>query len=63
MSVVEETEATKKWLEKYPEKYKIIPYRSVGNEHGLLEGLVVDEMIIQKEKRTGGKKGGCHCTL
>ena len=57
VSVVEETEETKKWLEKYPEKYKIIPYRSVGNEHGLLEGLVVDEMIIQKEKEQVVKKG------
>ncbi|MDE7477901.1 MAG: sigma-E processing peptidase SpoIIGA [Lachnospiraceae bacterium] len=29
VSVVEETDATKKWLEKYPQKYKIIPYKSV----------------------------------
>ena len=27
------------------------------NEHGLLEGLVVDEMIIQKEKEQVVKKG------
>ena len=57
VSVVEETEATRKWLEKYPHKYKIIPYQSVGKEHGLLEGIVVDELIIQKEKEQVVKKG------
>lgn len=57
VSVVEETEETKKWLEKYPEKYKIIPYQSVGKEHGLLEGIVVDELIIQKEREQVVKKG------
>ena len=57
VSVVEETEATKKWLEKYPQKYKVIPYQSVGKEHGILEGIVVDELIIQKEKEQVVKKG------
>ena len=57
VSVIEETEATRKWLEKYPHKYKIIPYQSVGKEHGLLEGIVVDELIIQKEKEQVVKKG------
>ncbi len=57
VSVVEETEATRKWLEKYPHKYKIIPYQSVGEAHGVLEGLVVDELVIQKEREQVVKKG------
>lgn len=57
VSVVEETEITKGWMQKYPQKYKIIPYQSVGKEHGVLEGIVVDELIIQKEKEQIVKKG------
>lgn len=57
VSVVEETDMTKGWLEKYPQKYKVIPYQSVGREHGLLEGIVVDELIIQKEKEQVVRKG------
>ncbi|MDE6365736.1 MAG: sigma-E processing peptidase SpoIIGA, partial [Lachnospiraceae bacterium] len=29
----------------------------VGKEHGLLEGIVVDELIIQKEREQVVKKG------
>lgn len=50
VSVIEETEIVKQWIIKYPQKYKMIPYRSVGNEHGVLEGIVVDELVIQKEE-------------
>lgn len=57
VSVVEETDLTKKWLERYPQKYKIIPYQSVGKTHGVMEGIVVDEMIIQKEREQVVKKG------
>lgn len=57
VSIVEETEITKKWLEEYPQKYKIIPYQSVGKEHGVLEGIVVDELIIQKEKEQVVQRG------
>ena len=56
VSVVEETDIMKKWLERYPQKYKIIPYQSVGKEHGVLEGIVVDELVIQKEKEQVVKK-------
>lgn len=47
----------KGWLEKYPQKYKIIPYQSVGNEHGLLEGIVVDELVIRKEQEQVVERG------
>lgn len=57
VSVVEETALLKGWLEKYPQKYKIIPYRSVGKEHGILEGIVVDELVIRKEQEQVVKKG------
>lgn len=57
VSVVEETELTKKWLERYPQKYKIIPYQSVGRAHGIMEGIVVDELVIQKEREQVVKKG------
>lgn len=57
VSVVEETDITKAWLEKYPQKYKIIPYQSVGKAHGVLEGIMVDELIIHKEREQVVKKG------
>lgn len=57
VSVVEETDTMKRWLEQYPQKYKIIPYRSVGEEHGVLEGIVVDELVIQKEEEQVVKRG------
>ena len=49
VSVMEDCPKIREWLEKYPQKYRAVPYRSVGNEHGILEGLVVDELAIQKE--------------
>ena len=57
VSVAEETDLTKRWLERYPQKYKIIPYQSVGKVHGVLEGIVVDELVIQKERDQVVKKG------
>lgn len=35
-------------LEK-PEKSRLIPYHSVGKQHGLLQAAVVEEMCLQKE--------------
>lgn len=49
VSVVEETDFLRQWLAKYPQKYKVIPYHSIGNEHGILEGMVLDELMIQKK--------------
>lgn len=57
VSVVEETDLTRGWLEKYPQKYRIIPYQSVGREHGVLEGIVVDELVIRKEREQVVRKG------
>lgn len=57
VSIIEETEKIKQWLVKYPYKYKIIPYQSIGKEHGILEGIVVDELMIQREKEQVVKKG------
>lgn len=56
VSVMEDTEIIRQWITKYPQKYKAIPYRSVGKEHGVLEGIVVDELIIQKEEEQVVKK-------
>ncbi|MCM1182079.1 MAG: sigma-E processing peptidase SpoIIGA [Roseburia sp.] len=49
VSIVEENAITRLWLEARPQKYKIIPFRSIGREHGLLEGTTVDELIIRKD--------------
>ncbi len=57
VSVVEETDIMRAWLEKYPQKYKVIPYQSVGEEHGILEGIVVDELVIRREKEQVVKRG------
>ena len=48
VSVVEENENLRKWICEYPEKYKIIPFKSIGNESGVLEGVTVDELVIEK---------------
>jgi sigma-E processing peptidase SpoIIGA len=56
VSVVEEIETVKKWIREYPQKYKVIPYRSIGNEHGIMEGIVVDELIIHKKNEQVVKK-------
>ena len=57
VSVVEETNTMRGWIEKYPQKYKIIPYQSVGREHGILEGIVVDELVIHREREQVVKRG------
>lgn len=56
VSVMEENEEIRQWLMKYPHKYKIIPYHSIGNEHGILEGIVVDQLLIHKEQEQVIKK-------
>jgi sigma-E processing peptidase SpoIIGA len=50
VSIIEKNPILEKWIENTPEKYKVIPYKSVGNAHGILEGMVVDELVIQREK-------------
>lgn len=49
VSVLEETAALREWIAQSPQRYKVIPYKSIGNEHGILEGMYVDELIIQKD--------------
>lgn len=31
------------------ERYRVIPYHSIGKEHGILQGTEVDELIIWRE--------------
>ncbi len=40
------------WIK--PEKYKIIPYHSLGEDHGMLEGYEIDAMEVKG--RTGEKR-------
>jgi hypothetical protein len=47
VSIIEKTKALTDWMTNTPEKYKAIPYKSVGNENGLLEGMVIDQLVIQ----------------
>jgi len=46
VSFVEENDDTREWLYGKPQKYRLIPFRSLGKEDGLLEGTQVDELII-----------------
>jgi hypothetical protein len=47
VSIIEKTETLIDWMTNTPEKYKVIPYKSVGNENGVLEGMVIDQLVIQ----------------
>lgn len=46
VSIVEENEITRPWLELKPQRYKVIPFRSIGEENGIMEGTTVDELTI-----------------
>ena len=46
VSIVEENEDILNWLHTKPQKYRIIPFRSIGKENGILEGTQVEELII-----------------
>lgn len=46
VSIVEENEEILNWLHTKPQKYRIIPFRSIGKENGILEGTEVEELII-----------------
>lgn len=46
VSIVEENEDIRTWIREKPQKYRLIPFRSLGKENGLLEGTEVDELII-----------------
>lgn len=46
VSVIEENADVLSWLRDKPHKYKLIPFRSIGEDNGLLEGTEVDELII-----------------
>ncbi len=51
VSIIEENATTRLWLEARPQKYKVIPFHSIGREHGILEGTTVDELVIWKGDR------------
>lgn len=34
-----------------PERFKVIPFRSIGQEHGILKGMEIDELIIWTSDR------------
>lgn len=46
MSIVEENDEVLCWMHEKPQKYRIIPFRSIGKEDGILEGTEVDALII-----------------
>lgn len=49
VSIVEESEDIRCWLRNKPQKYRIIPFRSIGRDNGILEGTEVDELIICRD--------------
>lgn len=48
----------RKWMK--PEKFKMIPYHSIGKERGLLEGYEIDAMVVQG---VGGEKQFEHVVI
>lgn len=43
-------------LEK-PEKFRLIPYHSIGRAHGILQAWTVEEMILQRQGQEQKRKG------
>lgn len=48
VSIVNKEELQELWELKRPEKSKVIPYYSVGKEHGILYGMEVERIVIFK---------------
>lgn len=46
VSIVESDAWYKMMPEPRPEHYKVIPFHSIGQEHGILKGMEIEEMII-----------------
>jgi len=57
VSIVEETDDIRSWIRDKPQKYRLIPFRSLGKENGLLEGTEVDELIICGKDGPKTKRG------
>lgn len=51
VSVIEKEQVKEIWEEKTPEKYRLIPFHSIGKEHGVMRGMEVEEIIIWKGDR------------
>ena len=49
VAVLEEEVFDKMTWAKREEKYKVIPYHSIGTEHGILEGYEVDRVLVKTE--------------
>jgi hypothetical protein len=46
VSIIESNPQVRIWIKETPEKYKAIPYKSVGNDQGILEGMEIEQLII-----------------
>lgn len=51
VSVVEKEKVKNIWLNRTQEKYRIIPFHSIGEEHGVMEGMEVEELIVWKDDK------------
>jgi hypothetical protein len=51
VSIIEKSAILSDWMKNTPEKFKIIPYKSIGEENGILEGIVIDKLIIQNDDK------------
>jgi hypothetical protein len=51
VSIIEKSAILSDWMKNTPEKFKIIPYKSIGEENGILEGMVIDKLIIQNDDK------------
>lgn len=49
VSVVEKEKVEKIWLNRTQEKYRIIPFHSIGEEHGVMEGMEVEKLTVWKD--------------
>lgn len=51
VSIIEKELVEEIWQTKKPEERKTIPFHSIGTKHGILQGMVVEELVIWKEDR------------
>jgi hypothetical protein len=49
VSIIESNPIIQNWMDNTPEKYRAIPYKSIGNDYGMLDAMVIDQLVILQD--------------